>query len=128
MVDWLGYDPYASVDSSGSDFAGLVNKTLGAYPGWPGFYSWAQKRVPDKPMGLAEWGVAESGSNPGGKAAFFRGVVADAKAYPRIKAMLYFDSAKAHNGDTRIASSAASLAGFKDMAADPYFRQTVPTS
>jgi hypothetical protein len=128
VVDWLGYDPYASVDSNSSDFSVLVNKTLGAYPGWPGFYSWAQQRVPGKPMVLAEWGVAESASNPGGKAAFFRGVVADAKAYPRIKAMLYFDSAKAHNGDTRIASSATSLAGFKDMAADPYFRQTVPTS
>jgi hypothetical protein len=126
VVDWLGYDPYASVDSSSSDFATMVNKTLGAYAGWPGFYSWAQRRVPGKPMVLAEWGVAESAANPAGKADFFRGVAADAKSYPRIKAMLYFDSAVAHNGDTRIASSSRSLAGFKDMAADPYFRQTVP--
>lgn len=128
VVDWLGYDPYASVDSDSSDFAKMVNKTLGAYAGWPGFYSWAQKRVPGKPMALAEWGVAESGANPDGKADFFRGVVADAKSYPRIKAMLYFDSAKAHNGDTRVVSSALSLAGFKQMAADAYFRQTVPAN
>ncbi len=127
VVDWLGYDPYASVDSSSSDFATMVNKKLGAYAGWPGFYSWAQQRVPGKPMVLAEWGVAESASNPGGKAEFFRGVVADAKQFPRLKALLYFDSAKAHNGDTRIASSATSMAGFQDMAADPYFRQTIPT-
>lgn len=127
VVDWLGYDPYASVDTRGSDFAAMVNKKLGAYAGWPGFYSWAQQRVPGKPMVLAEWGVAESGSNPGGKAEFFRGVAADAKQFPRLKALLYFDSAKAHNGDTRIASSGTSMAGFKDMAADPYFRQTVPT-
>jgi hypothetical protein len=128
VVDWLGYDPYASVDSESSDFALMVNKTLGMYAGWPGFYSWAQQRVPGKPMVLAEWGVAESATNPDGKADFFRGVVADAKNYPRIKAMLYFDSAKAHNGDTRITSSSTSLAGFRDMAADPYFRQAVPTS
>ena len=128
VVDWLGYDPYASVDSDSSDFALMVNKTLGMYAGWPGFYSWAQQRVPGKPMVLAEWGVAESASNPDGKADFFRGVVADAKNFPRLKAMVYFDSAVAHNGDTRIMSSAMSLAGFKDMAADPYFRQTVPTS
>jgi hypothetical protein len=127
VVDWLGYDPYASVDSSSSDFATMVNKKLGAYAGWPGFYSWAQQRVPGKPMVLAEWGVAESASNPGGKAEFFRGVVADAKQFPRLKALLYFDSAKAHNGDTRIASTARSMAGFQDMAADPYFRQTIPT-
>lgn len=128
VVDWLGYDPYASVDSNGSDFATMVNKKLGAYAGWPGFYTWAEQRVPGKPMMLAEWGVAESAANPDGKAGFFRGVVADAKAFPRLKALVYFDSAKAHNGDTRIASSARSLAGFKDMANDPYFRQTVPTS
>jgi beta-mannanase len=127
VVDWLGYDPYASVDSESSDFAVMVNKTLGMYAGWPGFYSWAQQRVPGKPMVLAEWGVAESATNRDGKADFFRGVVADAKSFPRLKAMVYFDSAVAHNGDTRITSSALSLAGFKDMAADPYFRQAVPT-
>ena len=77
-------------------------------PGWPGFYSWAQQRVPGKPMVLAEWGVAESASNPDGKADFFRGVVADAKNFPRLKAMVYFDSAVAHNGDTRIASTSQS--------------------
>ena len=126
VVDWLGYDPYASVDNTGSDFAAMVNKKLGAYAGWPGFYTWAEQRVPGKPMMLAEWGVAESGANPAGKSDFFRGAVADAKQFPRLKAMIYFDSAKAHNGDTRITSSARSLAGFKEMANDPYFRQTVP--
>lgn len=127
VVDWVGYDPYATVDTPGSDFATMVNKKLGAYAGWPGFYSWAEKRVPGKPMVLAEWGVAESAGNPAGKADFFRGVVADARQFPRLKALLYFDSAKANKGDTRIASSTASKAGFRDLAADPYFRQTVPT-
>jgi hypothetical protein len=128
VVDWLGYDPYASANTSSSDFATMVDKTYSTYSGWPGFYSWAQQRVPGKPMLLAEWGVAESTSNLGGKAAFFRGVVADAKTYPRIKATLYFDSDKAHIGDTRIDSTSTSLAGFKDMINNPYFAQTVPTS
>ena len=126
VVDWLGYDPYSSVDSTSADFATMVNRTLGAYAGWPGFYTWAEQRVPGKPMMLAEWGVAESSTNPTGKAEFFRGVVADAKSYPRIKAMVYFDCATAHNGNTLITSSPTSLEGFRDMAADPYFRQTVP--
>ncbi len=130
VVDWLGYDPYASAapGASGGTFAKMVNRTLSAYAGWPGFYSWAEKTVPGKPIVLAEWGVAESAANPAGKAAFFRSVVAEAKKYPRIKSMLYFDSAKSHIGDTRISSTPTSLAGYRDMAADPYFQQTVPAS
>lgn len=130
VVDWMGYDPYASAQpgySSGT-FSNMVNRTDSLYQSWPGFYSWASTVAPGKPMLLAEWGVAECLTYPTRKAAFFRGVVAEAAKYPMIKAMLYFDSDRAHIGDTRIASTQTSLAGFKDMVFDPYFQQTVPTS
>lgn len=130
VVDWMGYDPYASAQPgySGGTFSNMVNRTDSSYKSWPGFYAWASTVAPGKPMLLAEWGVAESSAYPTNKAAFFRGVVAEAAKYPMIKAMLYFDTDKAHIGDTRIASTATSLAGFKDMVDDPYFLQTVPTS
>jgi hypothetical protein len=130
VVDWIGYDPYASAAPgySGGTFSNMVNRTDGNYSSWPGFYSWAERVAPGKPMMLAEWGVAESASYPNGKAAFFRGVPAEIVKWPRLKALVYFDTEKAHIGDTRISSTQTSLAGFKDMVANVQFRQTVPTS
>ena len=40
--------------SRASDFAALVNTAHGSSPG---FYDWATKTHPGKPLMLAEWGV-----------------------------------------------------------------------
>jgi glycosyl hydrolase family 26 len=131
VVDWLGYDPYASAQpgAHGGDVADMVNRRApNLYANWPGFYAWAEREVPGKPIALGEWGIAEWSGAPNGKADFLRSVPTNIAKFPRIKAMLYFDSAKAHVGDTRPDSSAASLAGFKTMLRSAYFAQTVPSS
>jgi hypothetical protein len=131
VVDWLGYDPYASAQPGphGGDVADMVNRLAPSlYAGWPGFYAWAERSVPGKPIALGEWGVAEWSGAPEGKADFLRSVPTDIAQFPRIKAMIYFDSATAHVGDTRANSSAASLSGFKTMIRASYFAQTVPSS
>lgn len=131
VVDWLGYDPYASAQpgAHGGGVDEMVNRRAPSlYGSWPGFYNWAEQTVPGKPIVMAEWGVAEWAGAPNRKAEFHRSVAGDIAKYPRIKAMLHFDARNAHVGDTRADSTATSLAGFRAMVQDPYFRQTVPAS
>jgi len=122
VVDWIGWDPYMSGESSGyhsGDFARMVNRPSGS---WPGFYTWVTRTFPDKPIMLAEWGVYEDLSNPQGKAAFFDSVARQISSYPRFKALLYFDTPKDQNGrDSSIDSSPVSLAAFQRLGRNPAF-------
>jgi hypothetical protein len=118
VVDWVGMDPYASPETL--DFAHLVNKTSGQGRGFPGFYNWAGKIAPTKPVMISEWGVFSSGAQ---KSAFFKTVATQLKQHPRIKALVYFDTPDAPYAgtriDTRIDSSAAALSAFKRVSNNP---------
>nr|BFE76500.1 hypothetical protein GCM10020092_098010 [Actinoplanes digitatis] len=76
VVDWIGFDTYAYGDPGygHGDFAELLNRQSSARPNWPGFYNWATRRHPSKPLMVAEWGVWTSKRNPGHKAEFYREV------------------------------------------------------
>ena len=127
VVDWIGIDTYGSGNSTGyyaGNFNTLVDRT-GA--GFPGYYNWAVTAHPGVPIMVAEWGIEESTTNPGGKASYFNSVAQDIGNYPQIHAMVYFDqpTVPGHQvKDTAPDSSPQSLTAFTNLGDDPRF--TVP--
>jgi hypothetical protein len=116
VVDWIAQDTYASAAPSGylsSDFSGMVSRPTGLDGG---FYKWAATQHPDKPQMLGEWGVFEDASNPAGKPDFFDSVQAQLPNFPKLKALLYFDSPKAPKGNTSIDTTAAAESAFRKLA------------
>ena len=91
VVDWIGLDPYGTGATSGysaRDFTTLVNRPS---TGFPGYYSWATKTHPGKPIMLCEWGVRYDATAPAGQANFFNSMHTELGSYPAIKGLLYFD-------------------------------------
>lgn len=91
VVDWIGLDPYAvgkGVGTATNNFALMVNRPLGSFPG---YYTWAQRNFPGKPIMLCEWGVEASTTDPGAQGRFFAGMASAIRAFPNIKALVYFD-------------------------------------
>jgi hypothetical protein len=125
VVDWIGFDTYAySVPGYGhGDFAELVNRRAGARGRWPGFYNWAAARFRDKPLMVAEWGVWHARGNPAHKARFYRSVGAQIGRFPRIKALVHFDTPSNQKGwDSRVDSTSDGLAAYRELGALPIFR------
>jgi hypothetical protein len=124
-VDWIGYDPFAK--SNIKDYAILVNKVAAREQqlGFPGFYDYAEKNFPDKPLMLSEWAVLETPGDPGRKPAFYRSVARQFANYPRIKALTYYNASHAANmpdgGNTSIDASTAALTAFKALGKRPEF-------
>jgi hypothetical protein len=120
VVDWVGMDPYASAETP--DFSHLVNQTTDRGRGFPGFYKWAAKMAPGKPVMVAEWGVFSAAPS---KAAFFRSVAAQFRRHPRVKAMVYFETPRGPFAgtqiDTRVDTTAATMSAFKKLSNDPQF-------
>ena len=124
VVSWIGEDPYAYGKSPvfRSDFAGIVNRRLGQAPNWPGFYTWATTTHPGKPIMLGEWGVTEDPTNPNYKPDFFRSAVTELPTrFPKIKAIVYFDTYRSPMGQLDIDSSAPSLQAFDKFAGASLF-------
>lgn len=123
VVDWIAYDPY--IFGSGSYWgpvSDLFNRKFPEYPKWPGFYSWATQFAPGKPLMLAEWGVGEQPGNPAGKPDFFKALGSQAKNWPAVKAMVYWNAAADRTvGATRIDSTTASLQAYRNTGLMPYF-------
>jgi hypothetical protein len=126
VVDWIGTDSYLNAGPGSfhtGDFASMMNRTTDRAK-FPGFYNWATKDHPGKPIMLAEWGVYGSVAN---KPKVFASVLPDLPAYPALKAMVYFDTAKDQDGrDIRINTSPASTAAFRKIAASPLFNVDLP--
>ena len=104
VVDWIGFDTYAYSDPGygHGDLRELLNRRSSATPDWPGFYNWAARRHPGKPLMVAEWGVWSSKKNPAHKAEFYREVGRQIARFPNIRAMIHFDTP--HNQDGRDSS------------------------
>ncbi|GGJ99596.1 hypothetical protein GCM10010123_31900 [Pilimelia anulata] len=123
VVDWIGFDTYAYSDPGygHGDFAELVNRRSARY-GWPGFYTWATTRHPDKPLMVAEWGVWHSGANTAHQERFYRSVARQIGNFPRIRAMVYFDTpSDQRKRDSRPTRTRAGLDAFRTLARDPVF-------
>ncbi len=127
VVDWVAADPYACVRAGHcGDFAGMVNRTYGPKTAsWPGFYNWATTKHPSKPVMIAEWGVFEHSGYPMEKPAFFKSAMNELGNFPRIKALVYFDSANAPRGNTEVNSTSMALSAFKQVAGLPSLLKVV---
>jgi hypothetical protein len=127
VVDWVGMDPYLFAEPGGNghgDFAYLVNRTSDAKK-WPGFYSWVTRTHGNKPLMVAEWGVYEYPADPEQKAWIFSTVNEQIGHFPKIKALVYFDSPSAPKGDTRPDSTGTALEEFKSLAESTLFGVTL---
>lgn len=126
VVDWLGWDSYSCVKPNPgepcNDFAATVNRRFSDNTPWPGFYNWAVKNHPTKPLIICELGVYETGDSR--KAAFFRTAVQQAPNYPAIKAIAYWDSGTTRKARLAPGSLAATTAGA--FAKSALFAQQVP--
>lgn len=128
VVDWIAWDAYAYSDPGygHGDFAEMLNRRSSRHPEWPGFYSWATGRFPDKPFMLAEWGVWHSPRNPGHMARFYDSAARQAPLFPRVKALVYFDTAADQRSrDSRPTATEAGLAAYRRLGAHPHFQARV---
>ncbi|GID96750.1 hypothetical protein Adi01nite_61620 [Amorphoplanes digitatis] len=131
VVDWIGFDTYAYGDPGygHGDFAELLNRQSSARPNWPGFYNWATRRHPSKPLMVAEWGVWTSKRNPGHKAEFYREVGRQIGRFPRIRAMVHFDTPHSQKGrDSRVDATPSSLQAYRELGRLPIFQVDVVPS
>ncbi|GAB1689437.1 glycoside hydrolase family 26 protein [Krasilnikovia sp. M28-CT-15] len=125
VVDWIGMDSYSYSDPGygHGDLTEMLNRQSSARPTWPGFYAWATRKHPSKPLMVAEWGVWASSRNPGYQAAFFREVGMQIRRFPRIRAMVYFETP--HNQDkrdSRVDANPSALAAYRQLGQLPVFQ------
>lgn len=126
-VDWIGYDPYNFYACNGGRTWKSPMTTVG------GFYRWLDEhRIgAGKPRMLAEYGTNFDVADPTAKRRWFEEFPAAVKAHPKIKAVLYFNSAgstaRSSACDMTMDHDASALSGFRAAARDPYFRQPMTT-
>src|SRR5262245_57745090 len=125
VVDWVAWDTYAYSDPGYGygDFAEMVNRRSNSRPAWPGFYNWAASRFPHKPLMLAEWGVWHSTRNPGHMPYFFDTVARQIRHFPRIKALVYFDTPRDQRDYvSRVDVTRESLRAYRRLGQDRTFQ------
>lgn len=126
VVDWVAWDTYAYSEEGEyghGDFAELMNRRSSEAPDWPGFYNWAVERHPRKPLMVAEWGVWASRRNPAHQADFYRSVGKQIDEFPRIKALVHFDTPHDQRGrDSRPERTSAGLSAYRDLGRMPIFQ------
>jgi hypothetical protein len=128
VVDWIATDSYVSVEKGYyhyGDFGDLIDRQpTGGGLGW---YDWAARNHPGKPLMVAEWGMYHRVKDPIDKSAAFNTVIPELKLHPKIKAVVYFDTASDDEGDRDISvnSTPSSLTTFRKIAADPMFKVTL---
>ncbi|MDX6533510.1 MAG: hypothetical protein QOF68_1254 [Gaiellales bacterium] len=83
-----------------------------------GFYAWGSKRR--VPLMAAEFGTQERPGDPNAKAAWLNAARATIRSWPRLKAVVYFNSDKKYRW--WIDTSKRSLAAFRALAQDTHFR------
>lgn len=117
VIDWLAVDSYNSGRSGGynsGNFHDMMNRTLNSWKGW---YRWATSQHPSKPLMLAEWGVWANRNEPSRMAWFYDQVRAQLKDYPKLKALVYFNTTNHPEGDTAITTNSSSLQGYQRLTA-----------
>jgi hypothetical protein len=125
VVDWIGLDTYAYSDPGygHGNFAEVFNRRI---DGWPGFYNWAVTRHGDKPLMIAEWGVWSSRRNTAYKADFYRRLGSELRRFPKIKAMVQFETPHNQKGqDSSVDSTPAALRAYRKLGRLPMFQVAV---
>jgi hypothetical protein len=125
VVDWIGFDTYSYSDPGygHGDFDELLNRRSASKPHWPGFYNWVTRRHPGKPLMVAEWGVWFSKRNPDHMAEFYREVGDQISRFPKIKAMVHFETPANHKGqDSSVDSTPDALREYRRLGRLPVFQ------
>jgi beta-mannanase len=128
VVDWIGLDSYVSVEKGYyhyGDFGDLLDRRpTGGGLGW---YDYMVRNHPAKPIMVAEWGMYHRTKVITDKAPAYRTVIPELTAHPRVKAIVYFDTASDDEGDRDISvnSTATGLTAFREVAAHPMFKVTL---
>jgi hypothetical protein len=121
VVDWIAYDPYGFKEHT--DF-GLFLDT--PKTGWTGFYTWATKKAPGKPIMLGEWGW-DLARQPNAPAILDSAMPIITSKFPMLKALVYWND-DANNFKVRLDQpttlGAAYGQAYRRMANQPYFAQT----
>jgi hypothetical protein len=128
VVNWIGLDVYAySTPGYGhGDFAEVLNRKLGGKRSWPGFYNWAIREHPHKPIMIAEWGVWSYKKDTRYKVDFYRDLGAELRHFPRIKAMVQFETPHNKKGqDSSVDSTPAALNAYRKLGHLPMFQVAV---
>jgi len=128
VVDWIGFDTYAYSDPGygHGDFAELLNRRSESKPAWPGFYNWARRNHPSRPLMVAEWGVWTSKRNPGHKADFYREVGQQIGRFPGIRALVHFETPHNQKGfDSSVDSTPEALRAYRWLGNQPVFNVDV---
>jgi hypothetical protein len=129
VIDWIAWDAYAYSERGGygfGDFAEMMNRRSSSKPSWPGFYNWAAEQHPDKPLMVGEWGVWHDDGNPGHRAAFYTSVSRQMPLFPRVKAMVYFDTPGDQRGrDSRVDRTRDGLAAYRELGRERTFQVRV---
>lgn len=125
VVDWMGLDSYINAERGGyhyGRFGDLLDRR-GSASGGLGFYDWAARKHPGKPLMIAEWGVYHRVSTKVDKSAGYDSVLPELRKRPQIKAIVYFDCLRDDQGDRNIniATTKAGLTSFRALAANPIF-------
>ncbi len=128
VVDWVSWDIYAYSEPGYGfgDFAEMMNRRTGSRPDWPGFYNWAARTFPDKPLMVAEWGVWYSDQNPRHHADFFESARLQLELFPRVKSFVYFETPDADGKDSRVQNTSAGLRSFQSLSDHPAFEVKLP--
>ncbi|WP_203908320.1 CBM96 family carbohydrate-binding protein [Rhizocola hellebori] len=128
VVDWVSWDIYAYSEPGHGfgDFAEMMNRRASNEPAWPGFYNWAARTFPDKPLMVAEWGVWYSAKNPRHHADFFDSARLQLELFPRVKAYVYFETPNAEGRDSRVQNTTAGLRSFQQFSNHPAFAVKLP--
>ena len=126
-VDWIAADIYGCVSSNVChNFAGSsLNQRFSRHAPWPGFYRWSVRHHPHKPIMLSEW-AAFANVPEADRVKYLATVRHQLHRFPRLKALVYWDSNKSSRGDPHLAAGSAASAVVARLSRAYRFRQQVP--
>ncbi|WP_025273873.1 glycosyl hydrolase [Haloglycomyces albus] len=122
VIDWVGWSAYGLADRNGysDDLTDLVNRP-DPIRDWPGYYEWTVKNHPEKPIMLGEWGVFRDDDYPDHQREVFERAKDQLAHYPRLKAMVYFESPNAEGRNSEVHNDPDTLEAYKELMRSPYF-------
>ena len=126
-VDWIAGDPYGCYNAKVcSDFArSTLNQRFSPNAPWLGFYRWATRTHPSKPLMLSEW-AAYTNVDDASRVSYLKTVHQQLGHFPRLKAVVYWNSQDARRGNCALAPGSTASKVVANLARGKFFRQRVP--
>ncbi len=125
-VDWIAADIYGCVSQKvcHSFARSSMNQRFSPHAPWPGFYRWSVRHHPHKPIMLSEW-AAFANVPETDRVTYLRTVRHQLSLFPRLKALVYWDSNKSGRGDPHLEPGSRASTVVGQLAQGNPFRQRV---